>query len=139
MKTPVMLMAMGLVIAAATTARAQRTPAPGGPALDIPRNMTQYFVVFLVKAPGRTDTELPADLLRRHLAYMRAMIEQKRYVVAGPFLDNDKLVGMAIVTAGSLEEAQGIATSDPTVMEGHFVVEVHPVNLPSLAGVVVQY
>ena len=137
MKKPVLLMALGLILAA--TAHAQQSPPTAGPALDIPKNLTQYFVVLLVRTPGRSESPLPPDLLRRHLAYIRAMIEQKHYVLAGPFLDNDRMAGMAIIAAPTLEEAQRIATGDPTVMEGHFAVEVHPVSLPSLAGVTVVY
>lgn len=137
MKKSLLLIGLGLLLAPA--AHAQQPPAPAGTAVDIPKNMTQYFVAFLVKAPGAAEAPLPPDLLRRHLAYIRAMIEQKRYVVAGPFLDHDRVVAMAIVAAPTLEEAQRIATSDPTVMEGHYAVEVHPANLPSLAGVVVEY
>ena len=138
MKKPVLLTALGLILAV-TMANSQQSQPAAGPALDIPKNLTQYFVVLLVKAPGRPESPLPPDLLRRHLAYIRAMIEQKRYVVAGPFLDHDQMVGIAIVVAPTLEEAQRIATNDPTVMEGHYAVEVHPVSLPSLAGVTVVY
>ena len=133
-----LLVALGLILAAPVV-RAQQSPPTAEAALDIPKNMSQYFVVLLVHAPGISDSTLPPDLLRRHLAYIRAMIEQKRYLVAGPFLDHDRLVGMAIVAAPTLEEAQRIATNDPTVMEGRLAVEVHPVSLPSLAGITVSY
>lgn len=135
-----MIVAIGLGLLLGAGKAAAQEPAPSaGTALDIPRNMSQYFVAFLVKVPGREVTELAPDLARRHLAYIRAMIEQKRYALAGPFLDHDRFAGMAIVIAATLEEAQRIATGDPTVMEGVFAVEIHPAMLPTLTGVTVEY
>ena len=137
MKKPILLLGLGLLLAVGS-AQAQQV-VPGDTAIAIPKNMRQYFVAFLVKPPGQGMTEVPADLARRHLAYIRAMIQQKKYVVAGPFLDNDRIAGMVVVAANTLEEAQRIVTGDPTVMEGLLQVEVHPAMLPDLGGVVVQY
>ena len=78
-------------------------------------------------------------LTRRHLSYIRRMIEEKKYVFAGPLLDEGDKQGLAIVSAASAEEAKRIAESDPAIAAGHIAIELHPAMLPSLKSVAVKY
>jgi uncharacterized protein YciI len=137
------LMAVGL--AAPLTLAAQPSPAPGAPSappgFEIPKDMAPYYVALYVRGPKFMENDSPElqDLIRRHLGYIRRMIEQKKYVFAGPLLDGGDKQGLAIVAAASAEEAKRIAEGDPSIAAGHMAIELHPAMLPSLASVVVKY
>jgi uncharacterized protein YciI len=137
------LMAVGL--AAPLTLAAQPSPAPGAPSappgFEIPKDMAPYYVALYVRGPKFMENDSPElqDLMRRHLGYIRRMIEQKKYVFAGPLLDGGDKQGLAIVAAASAEEAKRIAEGDPSIAAGHMAIELHPAMLPSLASVVVKY
>jgi uncharacterized protein YciI len=108
---------------------------------DIPKDMAPYYVGFLVKGPkwspdaGKQDTVLA----KRHLAYIRRMIEEGHFVFAGPMTDGGRIQGMVIIAASSLEEAKRFMSDDPTIGTGEHEIEVHPAMYPSLAGVKVKY
>lgn len=106
---------------------------------DVPRNLKQYFFGFLMKGERWNDPAGSEDLQALQLAFLREQIEAGRYVVAGPVTDGGEMVGIAIVSAGSLEEARGIVSQDPGVVAGRLVVEVRPAYLPSLGGVKVEF
>jgi uncharacterized protein YciI len=131
------------VIAAPVSIRAQRpAAAPSAPpGFEIPKDITTYYVAIYVRGPKYRTTESPEDTAhrRRHLAFIRAMIEQKKYLLAGPLTDGGDKQGLAIVAAASMEEAKRIAEGDPTVAAGHMAIELHPAMLPSLASLVVKY
>lgn len=90
---------------------------------NIPKNIRPYFVCFLVKKEGASD--LPEDLFKKHLAYIRAQVEAKKYVLVGPFTDDGRVVGMSVIDAKTLEEARVIASGDPTVQAGLRSIEIH--------------
>ena len=119
------------------------TPAPPSapPGFEIPKDMATYYVALYVRGPKFMESDSPEHqaLTKRHLSYIRKMIEQKKYVFAGPLLDGGDKQGLAIVSAPSAEEAKRIAEGDPTIVAGHMAIELHPAMLPSLASVVVRY
>ena len=80
-----------------------------------------------------------AALTRDHLKYIRRMIEEKKYMFAGPLLDGGDKQGIAVVAAASEQAARRIAEGDPAIAAGHMAVEMHPAMLPSLASLVVTY
>jgi uncharacterized protein YciI len=103
--------------------------------------MTTYYVALYVRGPKFMANDSPDHqaLTRRHLSYIRRMIEEKKYVLAGPLLDEGDKQGLAIVSAASAEEAKRIAESDPAIAAGHMAIELHPAMLPSLKSVAVKY
>ena len=101
--------------------------------------MTRYFVVFLVRGTEPADQAARAQLTQQHIAYIRQLIEARRYIFAGPFLDGGRVLGMAIAAARSEEEAREWASADPAVKSGEATVELHPAMFPSLEGVKVDY
>jgi uncharacterized protein len=108
---------------------------------DVPLDMEPYFIAFLRRGERWNDTQgaEAADLLPRHLAFMREQVQAGRYLMAGPISDDGPLVGISIIAAKTVEEALAIATADPGVQAGRLAVEVHPVLLPSLKGLKISY
>ena len=125
---------------------AQQASAPNaGPAIppgfEVPKDMTTYYVAIYVKGPKHLGTESVehAALTKNHLKYIRRMIEEKKYMFAGPLLDGGDKQGIAIVAAANEQAARRIAEGDPAIAAGHMAVEMHPAMLPSLASLVVKY
>ena len=108
---------------------------------DVPRDMEPYFIAFLRRGERWNDTQgaEAADLLPRHLAFLREQVEAGRYLLTGPITDDGPLAGILIIAARTAEEALAIATGDPGVQSGRLAVEVHPVLLPSLKEVKIIY
>jgi uncharacterized protein YciI len=108
----------------------------------IPKNMKAYYLDLLVKSEkpeaGVTPAE-DAERMRKHLAYIRSQVEAGRFVLVGPLTEDNRIRGIAVIQAASLEEAQRIASGDPAVQSGHLAVEVHPILLEDLAGVRFDY
>jgi uncharacterized protein YciI/ketosteroid isomerase-like protein len=65
-----------------------------------------------------------AQPLAPHLAHMKRLWQAGRLVLAGPFLDDRG--GLAVIEAGSLEEAMRVLAADPAVASGVMTAEVHP-------------
>jgi uncharacterized protein YciI len=104
---------------------------------DVPKNLKPYFLGLLRRGPRWNETEgaEAAELLPRHLAYLREQSEAGRYVLAGPVLDESELAGVMLIAADNLGQALALAQEDPGVLAGRLAVEVHPVLLPALDGV----
>jgi len=106
---------------------------------NVPRNLKQYFVCFLVKGEKWNETEGSSDLMPLQLAFLREQMEARRYVFAGPIVDDGHVVGLSVIDAESKEEAEALAKEDPGVKAGRLAVEIHPAYLPSLDGVLVEF
>lgn len=108
---------------------------------DVPKNLKPYFLGLLRRGPRWNEIEGPeaAELLPRHLAYLREQSEAGRYVLAGPVLDESELAGVMLIAADNLGQALALAQEDPGVLAGRLAVEVHPVLLPALDGVRAVY
>jgi uncharacterized protein YciI len=108
---------------------------------DVPKNLKPYFLGLLRRGPRWNEIEGPeaAELLPRHLAYLREQSEAGRYKVAGPVLDESEFAGVLLIFAETLEVATALAENDPGVRAGRLAVEVHPVLLPALDGVQALY
>lgn len=108
---------------------------------DVPRNLKQYFLCLFVRGPRWDDVTGPeaANLMPRHLAFLRAQVESKRCVFTGPVTDGGRIVSFSILQAASQAEAQQSTEQDPAVRSGHLAVELHPTFLPALDSVVVQF
>jgi uncharacterized protein YciI len=127
---------------------------------DVPKNLKPYFLGLLRRGPRWNETEGAegAELLPRHLAYLREQSEAGRYRLAGPVLgagrtrpdthrdshpearpDEGDFAGVLLISAETLEAAVALAENDPGVRAGRLAVEVHPVLLPSLDGVRAVY
>ena len=108
--------------------------------VDVPRNLKPYFLALLRRGPHWDVPHNHEELMPLQLAFLRRQTEAGNIVLTGPVLDQtDDLTGISILRAANLAEAQALANQDPAVQAGRLVAEVHPVYLPSLDGVRVQY
>jgi uncharacterized protein YciI len=118
---------------------------PPTPRRDVPRNLKSYFLCLLRKGDRWNETQDSPELMPQHLAFLREQLETRRFLVTGPVLagpdtdQNDNLVGITILAAESLEEAQAIVNQDPGAQAGRLKMEIRPVLLPSLDAVRVEY
>jgi uncharacterized protein YciI len=122
------------------SAAAQRPAAPAFPpdvAAQIPPNLRAYFLAFLVDRAEQGA--IPHEILVQHLTYMRRQVEAGIYHLAGPLTDQDRIRGIIILSADSIEEARTIVSADPSVQAGLLAVEIHPALLPSLTGFRIEY
>ena len=98
---------------------------PEGDAL-IPERMDEHTVVFILRAPDPPpigDAELDA-LFVQHLAYLRDLQRRGLILANGPLDEqtDPRFRGITIYRV-PLVEALPLATSDPMVRAGRFVIE----------------
>ena len=77
------------------------------------------FVILLNTVEG---TATPERLIRAHVAFLRELDKQGKFVMGGPFTNHKG--GMLIVKASSFEEAKQISENDPFIREGVRTAEV---------------
>jgi uncharacterized protein YciI len=108
---------------------------------DVPKNLKPYFLGLLRRGPRWNEIDGPeaAELLPRHLAYLREQSEAGHYRLAGPVLDESEFAGVLLIAAETLAAASALAENDPGVRAGRLEVDVHPVLLPALDSVQAVY
>ena len=107
------LFAMVLLLSGALAAQ---TPSRPQQNLHIPEGMKQYFFGFLVKGEKWAQTpphEELHQLMQQHLAYIRSQAEAGKYALAGPFLDNDRIRGIAIMMLHRLKKPRTSQAATP--------------------------
>ena len=89
--------------------------------------MNTYYLVILKTGPHRDqDSSSAKQIQDAHLANMGKMFDDKKLVLAGPFMDDSPLAGIFIFDVATQEEADKLADSDPAVKAGRLIYEVHP-------------
>ncbi len=89
--------------------------------------MKSYFMVFLTAGPNRTqDSATAAILMKGHLDNIGRLFEDKKLVLAGPFLDNGTYRGIFILDVPSAEAAAELLMTDPAIKAGRLDYEMHP-------------
>ena len=84
----------------------------------------------------RTHLRAPGDrksTLDVHLAWMKEQHEAGHIVMSGP--SPDLKLGMYLIRAGSREEADAIAASDPYTVAGDSTYELQQWNIRQIMGV----
>ena len=137
--TQKLVLACALAFAALLVAQ---TPVDNPLAPYIPKNMKPYYLDMLL-LKDKPDTALPEaerpQWMQKHLAYIKSQVDAGKFVLVGPITEENRLRGIAVIKADSLDEAQQIASGDPLVQSGHLVVEVHPILLEDLSQIRFEY
>src|SRR5438270_10670632 len=114
--------ALVLLLAGAAVAQ---TPGEFPQGANIPKNMKQYFLCLLEKSEKWTPVQFADPAMQEHLAYIREQVEARKYMIVGPVLDEGRIAGMAIINAGSVEEAKQIVNGDKMVESGRITAQIH--------------
>ena len=90
-------------------------------------HMKQYFMVFLTAGPNRTqDSVTRAKLQEGHLNNITRLFNEKKIVLAGPFLDNGTYLGIFIFDVATENEVKELLQTDPAIEAGRLGYEIHP-------------
>lgn len=88
--------------------------------------MTAY--VFRLQAPRPTFasdmTDDEREVMERHAAHWRPLVDAGQMVVFGPVLDGTGSWGLGVVEADDEEELRAFAADDPAVTSGTATIEV---------------
>jgi len=86
--------------------------------------MRSYVLVILKTGPAEITDEAERDeLFRGHFANMKRLAEEGKLVLAGPLVDAAPKRGIFIFDVKTIEEAEELVKTDPTVKAGVFEFE----------------
>lgn len=90
--------------------------------------MKMYVLVILKTGPIQiTDESLRDSLFTGHLKNISRLVHEGKLVVAGPLGKNDKEYrGIFILNVPTVEEAQALLQTDPTIQAGLLEPEMYP-------------
>lgn len=89
--------------------------------------MKKYVMAFLKSGPNRLkDSAARMQLQMAHLKNITRLADEGKLVVAGPFLDDQPIKGIFIFNVESIEEAKALTETDPAIIAGSLVMELHP-------------
>ena len=109
-----------VILGAASPAFTADPPKPG---------MITVYLVLLKKGPQWTPekTGATAAVQEGHMANIKRLWEEKKMFVAGPIEDpTGDLRGIFVMKAASLDEAKGLAATDPAVKAGRLEAVIYP-------------
>jgi len=95
-------------------------------------NSVIYYVYLLKKGPTWSPEETPEILALQeaHLANFKHLHEMGKLAINGPLLDSlmegGEIRGIGALKAGSFNEARELVSTDPMVMAGRLIFEIHP-------------
>ncbi|NVJ65690.1 MAG: hypothetical protein HWE16_04320 [Gammaproteobacteria bacterium] len=88
--------------------------------------MKSYVLVILKTGPedaNITDKEKRAELFKGHFANMGRLAEEGKLVLAGPLSGHKPRRGLFILNVKTLQEAEALVKTDPTVAAGVFTYD----------------
>lgn len=134
MKTTFLFVSFVLVVAfLVMPASAQKAEAAANPNYDEAlakrlgadeRGMRQYVICFLKTGPLKVDDAAKrAELMKGHFGMINRLAGEGKLIVAGPFVNGGELRGIYLFDVKTVEEAQKLTETDPSIKEGYFKVE----------------
>mgnify|MGYP003542830374 FL=1 len=94
---------------------------------EVKYEMKTYYMAFLMKGPNRDQDSTTAQQIQQaHMDHINKMAEDKKLVIAGPFLDDGDIRGIFIFNVETMEEAIALTEADPAVKAGRLIMEIHP-------------
>jgi uncharacterized protein YciI len=114
-----------LVAACVTASTPKETPMPSPAKSQEAPPETVFAVRFhpgLKWVAGAAAFDQPE--IMKHVANLKAWDAAGKLYLGGPYLDSSG--GMAVLRVASMDEAKGLAESDPCVLSGLMTTEVHP-------------
>ena len=88
--------------------------------------MRSYVFATLLTGPNDaiiTDADERGELFKGHFANMGRLAKAGKLVLAGPFVEGTPKRGLFIFNVTTIEEAQALVQSDPSIAAGIFQVE----------------
>ncbi len=100
----------------------------------------EFTLVILKSGPtsGQGDKESRQKMFAGHMGNIQHLANEKKLLIAGPFaaVRDRTWRGLFVLNTGSLEEARALVATDPGVIAGEFVAEMHAMRCaPSLREV----
>jgi uncharacterized protein YciI len=84
-------------------------------------------MVFLKAGPNRSQDSISVTKIQAgHLNNIRRLFNEKKMLVAGPFLDDGLYKGIFIFDVATIEEVQQLLATDPAIKVGRLDYEIHP-------------
>jgi uncharacterized protein len=88
--------------------------------------MKKYVLVLLKKGTNTSIDKAERDLaFAGHMKNIGRLAEEKKLVVAGPFMKDQMYSGLFIFNADSIEKAKEFTDTDPAVKAGYLEPEFH--------------
>ncbi|MBN3583231.1 hypothetical protein JYB64_12600 [Algoriphagus aestuarii] len=87
--------------------------------------MKKYVIAFLYRGDKVSEysDEERSKLQEGHLANINKMAEEGKLVMAGPFFGNEELRGLYFFAVESIEEAEALTETDPSIQAGVLKME----------------
>jgi uncharacterized protein len=91
------------------------------------RQIKQYWFVLLTEGKNRTqDSATAAKIQEGHMANISRLYYEGKLKVAGPFGDEGNWKGIFIFDCNTKEEVETLLNTDPAVVAGRLVYDIHP-------------
>ncbi|MFO1303161.1 MAG: YciI family protein [Burkholderiales bacterium] len=123
-----------VLLACAVAARAQTAPEPANPKYD-PKlaqstgadeiGMRGYVLVILKTGKRVPDGPERDEMFKGHFANINRLASEGKLVVAGPLDGVDGWRGLFVFATPDIEEAKKLVATDPVVVKGEMVPELH--------------
>jgi uncharacterized protein YciI len=89
--------------------------------------MKQYYMVFLKAGLNRTqDSATVVKIQEGHLNNIARLFNDKKMILAGPFMDDGIYKGIFIFDVSTELEVKQLLQTDPAVKAGRLDYEIHP-------------
>jgi uncharacterized protein YciI len=86
--------------------------------------MKMYVMCFLKTGPLKVDdAKKRSELMAGHFGMINRLAAEGKLILAGPFEQGGDFRGIYIFDVKTVEEAQKLTETDPSIKEGYFKVE----------------